>query len=578
MRLWKVAGVALAVALLIPMALVGLMVLAVWNGVGAVPFGPALAAGAVALLTPGDPPVPVVTPEPTIVTGRVPANVQASTDPSPELVPIHGPFLVHGVASAGVTPTSAVMWVRTSHASEVLGAVWEEQDSMRQAVASISATTGGDQDYTAIVRLEGLKPDTAYVFRVEARRPIATSFQVTRSGIEGRFRTAPDQAARRDVSFVFSGDLGGGGYCRRPDSGYAIFDAMRELQPDFFIAMGDMIYADNTCPAANPLGEPNIPGGFPSVANRAVDWTSYEQAREVYFQHWRYNRADERFQAFLRATPMYALWDDHEMVNDGGASWEHHNVANASREGYPTLVAAARDAFFAYNPIAREPAEPNRLYRRVRWGADLDLFILDTRSYRSRNDLADSPENQKTMLGPQQLQWLKNELRQSTATWKVVVTSVPLSIPTGGLGVLYGRDAWANGASWDYSSQTGFERELLVLLRSFDEARVQNLVFLSGDVHQAVEIRYATDLDGDGRPLVFHEIVAGPLSAPALRAGPRLDPTLNPTMLYREAGFFNFGHVRIELGADGLAHFIADIRGIDGQPRPGSRLDLTPAR
>ena len=141
---------------------------------------------------------------------------------------------------------------------------------------------------------------------------------------------------------------------------------------------------------------------------------------------------------------------------------------------------------------------------------------------------------------------------------------------------IIGRDAWANGTSWDYSSQTGFERELLDLLHAVDEAGVRNLVVLSGDAHQAIEIRYATDPNGDGRPLVFHEIVAGPLSAPTTRDNPQLDPTLNPTLLYREAGFFNFGYARVERATDGLAHLTVDIRDVYGQTRPGSRLELTP--
>jgi len=485
--------------------------------------------------------------------------------------------LTYGVASGDVTATTAEVWARASGPSEVIVEFWDETAG---EVAARSVHTGAipERDHAVIFRLEGLAPNAAHAFRVWAEGTDSDGRAEQSPPMVGRFRTAPDPSIRRDTSFVFSGDLGGGGYCRRADSGYAIFDAMRELEPDFFIALGDMIYADNTCPATNPVGEATVPGGFRSVSSRAVDWTSYERVREVYFQHWRYNRADERFQAFLSQTPMYVLWDDHEIVNDSGASWAHANVTSANRVGYATLAAAARDALFAYNPIARDPTEPNRLYRHVSWGADLDLFLLDTRSYRSRNDLADTPDNQKAMLGREQLQWLKSGLAQSRATWKVVATSVPLSIPTGGIAAaLYGRDAWANGTSWDYSSQTGFERELLDLLGFGDATGVQNVVFLSGDAHQAVEIRYSADLDGGGRPFLFHEIVAGPLSAPAVRSEPQLDPTLNPTMLYREAGFFNFGYIRIERSGDGLAHLIADVRGVDGQPRPGSRLDLTPA-
>ena len=79
---------------------------------------------------------------------------------------------------------------------------------------------------------------------------------------------------------------------------------------------------------------------------------------------------------------------------------------------------------------AWRPDDPHRLYRTVRAGADLELFILDTRQYRSRNADQDGPA--KTMLGEKQLQWLLRGLAESTATWKVIVTTVPLSISKGG--------------------------------------------------------------------------------------------------------------------------------------------------
>lgn len=532
-------------------------------GVGAVPFGAALAAAVGELLSSN--------------AGDATTTVDSAPTGS------DGSLLTHGVASGDISATTAVVWTRLNGPGKVIVSAGEET-AAGEALRSVlfaSAAMVDRGDHTAAVRLDGLRPDTAYIYEVIAQRPIGNGemFQVTRPGLRGRFRTAPEGAAHRDFSFVFSGDVAGSGFCRSPEAGYPIFDAMARLQPDFFIATGDMIYADNPCPAVAPDGKPNVRGGFPSVGSRTLDWTNYEQMREVYFQHWHYNRADLAFQRFLRDTPMYVMWDDHEIINDGGGAWSYHNVTNANRAGYPTLVSAARDAFFAYAPIARDPADPNRLYRRVSWGTDADLFLLDTRSYRSRNDLADIPENEKTMLGRDQLAWLKAGLAESTATWKIVASSVPLSIPTGGLAAaVIGRDGWANGTSWDYSSQTGFERELLDLLRSVDDAAVRNIVFLSGDAHQAVEIRYATDPNGDGRQLVFHEIVAGPLSAPTTRDNSQLDPTLNPMQLYREAGIYNFGYVRIERGSDGLAHFVADIRDGNGQARTGSRLDLVPAR
>jgi alkaline phosphatase D len=35
------------------------------------------------------------------------------------------------------------------------------------------------------------------------------------------------------------------------------------------------------------------------------------------------------------------------------------------------------------------------------------------------------------MLGREQLAWLKSRLAASRATWKLIVSSVPMSIPTG---------------------------------------------------------------------------------------------------------------------------------------------------
>src|SRR5260370_33235588 len=88
-------------------------------------------------------------------------------------------------------------------------------------------------------------------------------------------------------------------------------------------------------------------------------------------------------------------------------------------------------------PIAPPAEEPTRLYRRFRWGRLLEVFILDTRQYRSPNADTDGPA--KTMLGAEQKRWLLDGVTSSSATWKVVVTSVSLSIPTGKPDA---RDSW----------------------------------------------------------------------------------------------------------------------------------------
>jgi alkaline phosphatase D len=162
------------------------------------------------------------------------------------------------------------------------------------------------------------------------------------------------------------------------------------------------------------------------------------------------------------------------------------------------------------------------------------------------------------MLGAGQRSWLLRGLAESTATWKLVVSSVSLSIPTGRAA----RDSWANGSGHlnPQGSMTGFEHELLTIVRELARRRVRNVVWLVADVHRAEVIRHAP-LPG----LVFHELVAGPLSASWGQPG-ILDDTLRPTRLFADGGYDNFGELDIE--PTGLTVRIFDADG-------GQRFETT---
>ncbi len=61
--------------------------------------------------------------------------------------------------------------------------------------------------------------------------------------LAGQFRTPPSR--RRDVRFVWSGDTAGQGWgINLGFGGMKIYEAMRQVRPDFFIHSGDTIYAD----------------------------------------------------------------------------------------------------------------------------------------------------------------------------------------------------------------------------------------------------------------------------------------------------------------------------------------------
>lgn len=502
-------------------------------------------------------------------------------------------FITHGLASGDVTNQSVIIWSRANREAQ-LHVEYDTDSNFSHPKSTNIALANQTTDYTAHTKLEGLSPDTVYYYRLWFSSDTSSSSDsknasVVSDNMTGSFRTAinPSASSNKDIKFIFAADLGGQMHCRQIDTGgYSIFSKMQELSPDFFIANGDMIYAADKCPSDGPDGWRNIQGNFSGIADPDINWTDTSQVRDVYLKHWQYNRGDPYLQRFLQNTSMYSQWDDHEVINDFGASWQYWNSFNTDREGYPNIVKAGREAFFNYSPIDRNPEDTNRIYRAFNWGPDLDLLILDARSYRSPNSMADKPENNKTMLGSEQLQWLKQKLLTSSATWKVLSSDVPISVPTGSNASILGRDGWASGnettTTTNSFSKTGFESELQGLLEYLDYNNIKNIVFVTTDVHFPANIRYEIDANGDGDKLIFHELISGPLSA--FRFGmpggvpiPKLDTTFNPRLLYEEGGIFNFGYVKIQrTPEDDKVHLIAEVRGKDGLARPNSLLDLVP--
>jgi alkaline phosphatase D len=408
------------------------------------------------------------------------------------------------VTVGDVTPTSAVVWARSTAPLSVDVVADGAVDGQ-----TVSPVRGPDLTGRAVVR--GLRAATRYRYRVHGGGDVVT----------GTFVTAPEPADRRPLTFLWSGDLGGGGFCRLVDGGYPIFRAMARHRADFFLFVGDTIYADRPC------NRPGTVRGAEFVATTLAEF----RARH------RYNREDPAAQAFLRTTSVYAIWDDHEVRNDFAGPTD-------------PLMPVGRQAFLDYWPVATAADDPARLYRSVRWGGLAELFILDTRQYRSPNTERDGPD--KTMLGAGQRRWLVEAVTASTATWKVIVSSVPLGYPTGRR---ERRDSWTGATPFGLPDEkgTGFASERDAILGRLRDAGVKNLVVLTADVHHAEIIRHEPTPG-----FAFHELIAGPLSA--THGAPRvLDQTLRPRTVWGRGGVNNFGQVAID--ADGLTVRIVDEAG-----------------
>ncbi len=398
-----------------------------------------------------------------------------------------GVAITHGVMVGDVQEHSAVIWARAD-AKSYMHVFLQEKES-RESVHKVIKVKAA-HDFTGKIKFEKLDADSDYKYTVWfSNNPHAGKDAEKKSG---RFHTAPENNKARALSFAWGGDLAGQNVCRDAKEGFPIFNAINAMKLDFFIGLGDMIYADGICTEQGKYGNQQIVGNYDKSANMNSYWA-----------HWKYNHADASYQKLLASMPYYAIWDDHEVVNDFGPL--HDTRSSAPYTAGQHLLPMGLQAFLDYNPVDESPDEPKRLYRTIRWGKNFELFVLDTRQYRDSNIEADDASLKKTMLGREQLTWLKEKLKSSDATWKMIVSSVPLSIPTG-YPAKNGRDGWSG-----FDQQTGFAQELKGLFAFMRDEGINNSIWITTDVHFAEVFRYTPFPSTPN--FKVHEFVTGPLSA-----------------------------------------------------------------
>jgi alkaline phosphatase D len=165
----------------------------------------------------------------------------------------------HGIASGDVTDKSAIIWSRVNNQPAQMNVEFDTNANFTNPLRK-TAQANSTTDFTAHAKLDGLKPDTQYYYRVwftgsdinnTTKSSSSTNLSATSNSSEeveiGTFRTAPSSNVTSNssspVSFIWSGDLGGQNYCRKADEGgYSIFKSMQSLNPNFFVANGDYLF------------------------------------------------------------------------------------------------------------------------------------------------------------------------------------------------------------------------------------------------------------------------------------------------------------------------------------------------
>jgi alkaline phosphatase D len=393
------------------------------------------------------------------------------------------PWLSFRPAAFDVSTDSVLIWVCCD--SETMVRVqYVAGEGWAETLLSDPVTLSKATDYTAAISLKGLKPDTRYRYRImdADSKPRDADFT------GGSFRTAP--AADRDFTFVFSGDT----HARhRP---FKLFDLMAEKKPDFFIHLGDTVYADSPRSQFRP----------------ALDYYRFKH-REI--------RGDAHLQQFLAAVPTFTIWDDHEVENDF--------------IGTNPAISLGRQAFREYWPIRNENGDDATiLYRRFKWSRACEFFVLDTRQYRDQGERG--PGIGKTLLGARQLAWLKAGLKASSAQFKFICSSVPFH--------QNGIDKWG-----------GFKAERREVVDFIRHEGIRNVVVLSADLHAAGDL--SDDKTGLTEFLVGP--IAAPLQ-PALAPNSRTRETARPGSYVGDEYNFGFIRISHRDGQTVLRHEVIDAK------------------
>lgn len=313
----------------------------------------------------------------------------------------------------------------------------------------------------------------------------------------------------------------------------------RKPAPDFSFLAGSCTYFNE--PAFDRPGKPYGQDSsiFNAMANEKADFMLWLgdnwYTREAdYFSEWGlwYRASRDRsmtiLQPFLKAMPHYAIWDDHDFGPNDIGSFYH-------------LKDVSRRIFMSYWGNPSYGADGRGIYTKLSY-SDVDLFLTDDRTWRSPDRMPSivngQPNPDKTMFGSDQLNWLKQSLVYSNATFKIIVVGSQVLNPLSSADKLL-----------------DFPVEYNQLLDFISAQKISGVLFLTGDRHHSEIIK----VNRPGNyPLI--DITISPLTSGTHNFGSEKDNT------YRVVGIDqkqNFGRVSVA-GTKGDRTLVVTYKGLDG--------------
>jgi len=419
--------------------------------------------------------------------------------------------LVNGVGSGDVSQDAVMLWARSTFPGDVTFA-YATDSSFSSILGTVTATVK-DINQPVKVHITGLEAGTEYVYRVtDAAGDVET----------GRFVTAAPLGDRTGLTFGIAGD-----WQQAPP--YPILTSAADLNLDFFVKLGDTIYADLETPATPGVSQARTLEQFRAKHSEALSpRLGLSATADLY-----------------KTTSIFATIDDHEIVDNfagGAAPGESPDAPDIGSSPDPLFTdnvpfvnetQAYKDALQAYqeyhpiqNRVYDTPGDPRtdgkpQLYRAQNFGSDAALVVLDSRSFRDVQlppvDLSNPApflvstfDPSRTLLGRSQVELLKQDLlaaEENGVTWKFVVIPEPIQ----NFGVVNAEDRFE-----------GYAAERTEILKFITDNDIDNVVFMAGDFHGTI-VNNLTYQEGPGQAQVAtnaFEVVTGPVAFFEGRFGP----------------------------------------------------------
>lgn len=225
------------------------------------------------------------------------------------------------------------------------------------------------------------------------------------------------------------------GSCNKIQMPQTMWSGIAANNPDLWIWLGDIIYADTT-------------------------------DMQALAAHYKRLKTNPEYKKLRAKAQIVGVYDDHDYgVNDGCKNYPNKRGSKKCLLDFLDIP--------ANSPVRRREGS-YQSYTFGKGGQRIKVIIMDTRYF--RDTLAPDPSKQKRylpnttgdMLGEAQWQWLEKELKNSPANLNILCSSVQV------LADEHGFEKWGNFPN--------ARKRLLALIAS---AKPKNLLILSGDRHMA---------------------------------------------------------------------------------------------